>query len=60
MMTGEHPHRELFELPAPLQWRQLGTIDLGFDLIVLSDAVCSGADQTDDAAVDLLGDRFPV
>lgn len=29
-------------------------------MIVLSDAVCSGADETHDAAVDLLGDRFSV
>jgi nicotinamidase-related amidase len=38
----------------------LGGIDLGFRSIVLSDAVCSGADETHDAAVDLLGDRFSV
>jgi len=38
----------------------LGAIDLGFRVIMLSDAVCSGADETHDAAVDLLGDRFSV
>ncbi|EKJ94749.1 isochorismatase hydrolase [Bradyrhizobium lupini HPC(L)] len=38
----------------------LGAIDLGFYVVVLSDAVCSGADETHDAAVDLLGDRFSV
>lgn len=38
----------------------LGAIDLGLQVIVLSDAVCSGADQTHDAAVDVLGDRFSV
>jgi nicotinamidase-related amidase len=38
----------------------LGAIDLGFHVVVLSDAVCSGADETHDAAVDLLGDRFSV
>lgn len=38
----------------------LGAIDLGYYVIVLSDAVCSGADQTHDAAIDLLGDRFSV
>lgn len=38
----------------------LGAIDLGFHVIVLSDAVCSGADETHDAAIDLLGDRFSV
>ncbi|MUO79737.1 isochorismatase family protein [Agrobacterium vitis] len=36
----------------------LGAIDLGLQVIVLSDAVCSGADETHDAAVDVLGDRF--
>ncbi|TAV41649.1 cysteine hydrolase family protein [Rhizobium leguminosarum] len=38
----------------------LRAIDFGFQVIVLSDAVCSGADETHDAAVDLLGDRFSV
>lgn len=38
----------------------LGAIDLGFHVIVLSDAVCSAADETHDAAVGLLGDRFSV
>jgi nicotinamidase-related amidase len=38
----------------------LGAIDLGFHVIVLNDAVCTGADETHDAAVDLLGDRFSV
>lgn len=38
----------------------LGAIDLGFHVIVLSDAVCGGADKTHDAAVDLFGDRFSV
>ncbi|MNW01873.1 nicotinamidase/pyrazinamidase [compost metagenome] len=38
----------------------LGAIDLGFHVIVLSDAVCSGADETHDAAFELLGDRFSV
>ncbi|WP_312408025.1 cysteine hydrolase [Rhizobium sp.] len=36
----------------------LGAIDRAFRVIMLSDAVCSGADETHDAAVDLLGDRF--
>ncbi|WP_075293146.1 cysteine hydrolase family protein [Pararhizobium arenae] len=38
----------------------LGAIDRGFYVIMLSDAVCSGADETHDAAVNLLGDRFSV
>lgn len=38
----------------------LGAIDLGFRVFMLSDAVCSGADETHDAAVDLLGERFSV
>ncbi len=36
----------------------LGAIDLGFHVIVLRDAVCSGTDETHDAAIDLLGARF--
>ncbi|MGV0912530.1 cysteine hydrolase family protein [Martelella sp. FOR1707] len=36
----------------------LGAIDLGFHVIVLSDAVCSGADETHDAVINLLGERF--
>lgn len=38
----------------------LGAIDLGFHVIVLKDAVCSGADETHNAAIDLLADRFSV
>jgi nicotinamidase-related amidase len=38
----------------------LGAIDFGFHVIVLSDAVCSGTDETHDAAVDLLSERFSV
>jgi nicotinamidase-related amidase len=38
----------------------LGGIDLGYRVIVLSDAVCSGADETHDASLTLLGDRFSV
>jgi nicotinamidase-related amidase len=38
----------------------LGAIDLGFHVVVLSDAVCSGADETHDAAIDLLDSRFSV
>ena len=34
--------------------------DLGFHVIVSSDAVCRGADETHDASVGLLGDRFSV
>ncbi len=37
-----------------------GAIDLGFKVIILSDAVCSGADETHDAAVDPLAERFSV
>lgn len=36
----------------------LGGIDLGYRVLVLSDAVCSGADATHDASLKLLGDRF--
>ncbi|MFD1745643.1 cysteine hydrolase family protein [Rhizobium helianthi] len=38
----------------------LGAIDLGFRIVVLSDAVCSGTDETHDAAIDLLAKRFSV
>ncbi|WP_430252262.1 cysteine hydrolase family protein [Neorhizobium sp. DAR64860/K0K1] len=38
----------------------LGAIDLGYRVILLKDAVCSGADQTHDASLELLGDRFSV
>lgn len=38
----------------------LGAIDLGLHVILLSDAVCSGADETHDAAVGLLENRFSV
>lgn len=36
----------------------LGAIDLGFYVILLTDAVCSGADETHDKTVDVLADRF--
>ncbi|HEY0122201.1 MAG TPA: isochorismatase family cysteine hydrolase [Rhizobium sp.] len=38
----------------------LGAIDLGYAVKLLSDAVCSGADETHDATLQLLGDRFSV
>jgi nicotinamidase-related amidase len=38
----------------------LGAIDLGYHVVVLRDAVCSGADDTHDASLELLGDRFSV
>jgi nicotinamidase-related amidase len=38
----------------------MGAIDLGYRVIVLKDAVCSGADKTHDASLELLGDRFSV
>jgi nicotinamidase-related amidase len=38
----------------------MGGIDLGYRMIVLKDAVCSGADETHDASLLLLGDRFSV
>jgi nicotinamidase-related amidase len=38
----------------------LGAMDLGYRVIVLEDAVCSGADETHDASLELLGDRFSV
>jgi len=38
----------------------LGAVDLGYRVVVLKDAVCSGADDTHDASLELLGDRFSV
>nr|WP_280173997.1 isochorismatase family cysteine hydrolase [Rhizobium sullae] len=38
----------------------LGAIDLGYRAILLRDAVCSGADETHDASLELLGGRFSV
>ncbi|MGF9566749.1 cysteine hydrolase [Neorhizobium sp. BT27B] len=38
----------------------LGAVDLGYKVAILSDAVCSGADDTHDAALRLLGDRFSI
>jgi nicotinamidase-related amidase len=38
----------------------LGAIDLGYRVVVLRDAVCSSADDTHDASLELLGDRFSV
>jgi nicotinamidase-related amidase len=38
----------------------LGAIDLGYMTVVLSDAVCGSADETHDASLKLLGDRFSV
>lgn len=38
----------------------IGAIDLGYRVIVLKDAVCSSADKTHDASLQLLGDRFSV
>ncbi|UVC12516.1 cysteine hydrolase (plasmid) [Rhizobium sp. TH2] len=38
----------------------LGAIDLGYRAIVLTDAVCGSADETHDASLKLLGDRFSV
>jgi nicotinamidase-related amidase len=38
----------------------LGAIDLAYAVKLLSDAVCSGADETHDATLQLLDDRFSV
>jgi nicotinamidase-related amidase len=38
----------------------IGAIDLGYRVSLLKDAVCSGADDTHDASLELLGDRFSV
>lgn len=38
----------------------LGAIDLGYFVTVVSDAVCSGADETHDASLTLLASRFSL
>jgi nicotinamidase-related amidase len=38
----------------------LGAIDLGYEVKLLKDAVCSGADETHNASLELLGGRFSV
>ena len=38
----------------------IGAIDLGYRVVLLKDAVCSAADDTHDASLELLGDRFSV
>ncbi len=36
----------------------LGAVDLGFRVVVVSDALCSSSDQSHDALLDLYHDRF--
>jgi len=36
----------------------IGAIDLGYRVVVVTDAICSSADQTHDAAIDLYHGRF--
>lgn len=38
----------------------MGAIDLGFHVVVLSDAICSGTDETHDKIIDVLAERFSV
>jgi nicotinamidase-related amidase len=38
----------------------LGAIDLGYHVVVPRDAVCSGADDTHDVSLELLGQRFSI
>ncbi|TCN33914.1 cysteine hydrolase family protein [Sinorhizobium americanum] len=38
----------------------LGAVDLGYKVILLKDAVCSTTDETHDASLELLGNRFSV
>jgi hypothetical protein len=38
----------------------LGAIDLGYRVILIEDAVCSGDDQTHEASLELLRNRFSV
>ena len=36
----------------------LGAVDLGFRVVVVSDAICSSSDKAHDALIDLYHDRF--
>lgn len=36
----------------------IGAVDLGYRVIILKDAVCSGTDETHNASLSLLGERF--
>lgn len=36
----------------------LGAVDLGFRVVVVSDALCSSSDESHDALIDLYNDRF--
>jgi len=36
----------------------LGAVDLGYHVTLVGDALCSGADETHDATLKVLGDRF--
>jgi nicotinamidase-related amidase len=38
----------------------LGAIDLGFRVVLIKDAICSSADETHDATLRVLGNRFSV
>lgn len=55
--VGEWRHRET---DACVLATTLGAIDLAYRVIVLNDAVCSRADDTHDASLELPHDRFSV
>lgn len=38
----------------------LGAIDLGYRTVLLEDAICGSADETHDASLTVLGERFSV
>ncbi|KQR69291.1 cysteine hydrolase family protein [Rhizobium sp. Leaf341] len=38
----------------------LGAIDLGFNVVLIRDAICSSADETHDATLQVLSNRFSV
>lgn len=57
-------HRLLAPQPLQLLHRALGRRALrvhhGYRVVVLADAVCSGADETHDASLEVLGERLSV
>jgi nicotinamidase-related amidase len=36
----------------------LGAVDLGYFIVLVKDAICSGSDETHDASLELFGNRF--
>ncbi|MDX3924801.1 MAG: cysteine hydrolase [Shinella sp.] len=48
------------ELDVCVMATTLGAIDLGYHVILIEDAICSGVDETYDASLEILKNRFSV